>query len=152
MSNVVVFPVEEGEEDGDDCTSENPVEGTDSIGNESPGVKSNQQLCGSCEASTKNAASTNMWMGEEDGDEDEEAKEGVVHKSWLPDSSEKGVEAVCEGPGGGGEGPAGEVAGDDGAVAQEGGPGVGLGRIVRHDVAPVKEWRLRCQWLPNQPW
>ena len=134
VNNIVVFPIEEGEEDGDDGSRENPVEGTDSVGDESPRVKANQQLRGSGQTSTKNAAGTNMWMREEDGDEDEEAKQGVVHKSWLPDCSEEGVETVGKDPGGGGERPAGEVAGDDGAVAKEGGPGVGLGKI-RHDVA-----------------
>ena len=144
VSNIVVFSVEEREEDGDDSARENPVEGTDTVGDESPRVKANKQFCGSGKASTKDAPGTNMWMGEEDSDEDEEAKQGVVHKGWLPDGSEKGVETVGECPGGGGEGPVGEVAGDDGAVAQEGGPGVGLGEI-RHDVASAKEWRLGCQ-------
>ena len=134
VNNIVVFSVEKGEEDGDDCARENTVEGTDTVGDESPRVKANEQFCCSGKASTKDAPSTNMWMGEKDGNEDEEAKQGIVHESWLSDCSEKGVETVGKGPGGGGERPAGEVAGDDGAVAQEGGPGVGLGKM-RHDVA-----------------
>ena len=144
VSNVVVFSVEKGEEDGNDCTGENTVEGTDTVGDESPRVKANKQLCGGGKASTKDAASTNMWMRQEDSDEDEKTKQGIVHESWLPDGSEKGVETVGEGPGRGGEGPAGEIAGDNGAVAQEGGPRVGL-RQIRHDVASGKEWRLCCQ-------
>ena len=145
----MVFSVEEGEEDGDDCAGENTVEGTDTVGDESPRVKANKQLCGGGKASTKDAASTNMWMGEEDGKKDEKTKQGIVHESWLPDGSEKGVETVGEGPYRGGEGPGGEIAGDDGAVAQEGGPRVGL-RQIRHDVASGKEWRLCCQMTTNR--
>ena len=85
-----------------------------------------------------------MWVGEEDGNEDEQAKQWIIHKSWLADSSEKGVDTVAEGPCGGAKGSVGEVAGDDRAVAQEGGPRVGLG-MVRHDATGVKERQLRCQ-------
>ena len=47
VSHIVVFSIEEGEEDGDDCSRENPVEGTHSITDEPPGVKADEQLSGS---------------------------------------------------------------------------------------------------------
>ena len=133
MGNIVVLAIEEREEDGDDGSRENPVEGTNTITDESPGVEADKELCGSGKASSEDAAGANVGVGQEDGDEDEQAEQGVVHKGRLSDCSEESVDAMGESPGGGGEGPVGEVVGDDRTMAKEGGPGVGLvDGLVRH--------------------
>ena len=92
-----------------------------------------KELCGSGKASSKDTAGANVGVGQEDGDEDEQTEQGVVHKGRLSHCSEEGVDAMGESPGGGGEGPVGEVVGDDRTMAKEGGPGVGLvDGLVRH--------------------